>query len=70
MQTQNTDGLSLIFIIIQWPGKRQVVDRQKIIHLVRAQVVQSGRQAQGHDRQNGQAGGLRVRAGKGQNWED
>ena len=61
---------SLIFIIKQGAGKRQVVDRQKIINQVRVQEVQSGRQAQCQGRLNGQAGGLSVRAGKGQNRED
>jgi hypothetical protein len=56
--------------MIQGAGKRMVVDRQKIINKVRVQEVQSGRQAQGQCRQYGQAGGFRVKEGKGPNRED
>jgi hypothetical protein len=47
---------SLIFIIKQGAGKRQDVDRQKIIDQVRVQKVQW--QAQGQGRQWSEPGGL------------
>jgi hypothetical protein len=70
MRTQEADDLSLWYVLVQGAGKRMVVDRQKIINKVRVQEVQSGRQARGQGGQYGQAGGFRVRAGKGQTQGD
>jgi hypothetical protein len=61
---------SLKCIIVKEVGKRIVVDRQNIIHTVRVQEVQSGRQTRGQGDQHGQAVGFRVKAGNGQNRED
>ena len=58
MKTWEADGLSLdIYSTIQ-KGKKMVVDRQNV-NQFRVQEVQSGSQARGQGRQNGQAGGYR-----------
>ena len=61
MLTQEPDGWSLImFNHPKMVGKRMVVDRQNGQNQIRVQEVQSGRQACGQGRQNGQAGVYRV----------
>jgi hypothetical protein len=60
MQTPEADGWSLtMFINPKGVGNGIVVDRQ-MLNQIRVQEVQSGRQAHGQGRENGQAGGYKV----------
>ena len=71
MQTQDADAMGLIFITIQGVGKRMVVDRQKSeIRSESRRCRVAARQARCQGRQNDQAGGFKVKTGKGHNRED